>query len=337
MKRDRRAEIIIIVGTALLILACAVSLCVGSYPVSLKDILLIFTGRCEETMKINVILKLRLPRLIMAVLAGVMLGVGGGVFQILFKNQLASPDILGISSGATAGVAVITVIGIGGIGGVVFGAFAGAMLAMAFVLILVKLTGKYRTSTYILAGIIVSALSKAFIMLLKVMADSENEIAAIEFWTMGSFSAVTLNKLPIVAGCVAVALVVLFLMRNEILLLGLSEEHASYMGLNTKRAQIIILTAAVLGVAAVTSRIGVIAFAGLLAPHIAYLFIRKKTGAFLPFCGITGAVIMVCADITVKGINGFGELPVSIFTTALAAPVLVLMLVRTRRNINDQT
>ncbi|MGN0370397.1 MAG: FecCD family ABC transporter permease [Butyrivibrio sp.] len=337
MKRDRRAKIIIIVGTALLILACAVSLCVGSYPVSLKDILLIFTGRCEETMKINVILKLRLPRLIMAVLAGVMLGVSGGVFQIVFKNQLASPDILGISSGATAGVAVITVIGIGGIGGVVFGAFAGAMLAMAFVLILVRLTGKYRTSTYILAGIIVSALSKAFIMLLKVMADSENEIAAIEFWTMGSFGAVTLNKLPVVAACVAVALIVIFLMRNEILLLGLSEEHASYMGLNTKRAQIIILTAAVLGVAAVTSRIGVIAFAGLLAPHIAYLFIRKKTGAFLPFCGITGAVILVCADILVKGIKGFGELPVSIFTTALAAPMLVLMLIRTRRDINDQT
>lgn len=337
MKRDRRAKIIIIVGTALLILACAVSLCVGSYPVSLKDILLIFTGRCEETMKINVILKLRLPRLIMAVLAGVMLGVSGGVFQIVFKNQLASPDILGISSGATAGVAVITVIGIGGIGGVVFGAFAGAMLAMAFVLILVRLTGKYRTSTYILAGIIVSALSKAFIMLLKVMADSENEIAAIEFWTMGSFGAVTLNKLPVVAACVAVALIVLFLMRNEILLLGLSEEHASYMGLNTKRTQIIILTAAVLGVAAVTSRIGVIAFAGLLAPHIAYLIIRKKTGAFLPFCGITGAVMLVCADILVKGIKGFGELPVSIFTTALAAPMLVLMLIRTRRDINDQT
>lgn len=326
MNRDSRAKIILIFGIIILVTACTVSVCIGSYPLQISDILSIITGNSDNQMNTDVFMKLRLPRTLMAALAGMILGTSGGVFQILFKNKLASPDILGISSGATAGAAIIIIYGINSITSLVAGAFAGSLIALAIVFLLVRLAGTYKTATYILAGIIVSALSKAFIMILKVMADSENQIAAIEFWTMGSLSAVTWSKIPIVAVCVGISFTFMYLMRREILLLSLSEDNAAYMGLNVRRAQIIILTAAVLGVAAITSQIGIIAFLGLLAPHIAYLLIHKKSGGYLVLAGICGSVITVVADIVTKIFSRYGELPVSIVTTMIAAPVLIWLL-----------
>lgn len=326
MNRDRHAKIILVLGILVLVTACAVSVCIGSYPLNLSDIIKIITGNCDSTIKNDVFIKLRLPRTLMAAMAGMILGTSGGVFQILFKNKLASPDILGISAGATGGAALMIVLGVSSISSLVAGAFAGSLIALAVVFILVRIAGTYKTSTYILAGIIVSALAKAFIMILKVMADSENQIAAIEFWTMGSLSAVTWHKIPIVAVCIIISVFIIYLMRREIMLLSLTEDNAAYMGLNVRRAQIIILTASVLGVASVTSQIGIIAFLGLLSPHIAYLLIHKKSGGYLALSGICGSVITVVADIITRIFNSYGELPVSIVTTIVAAPVLIWLL-----------
>ena len=164
------------------------SICIGNFPITVNEIIAILTGGEVSTMTRNVFFTLRLPRACMGLMAGAGLGVAGSVYQMIFRNPLASPDIIGVSSGANLGAAIAIVsVGIG-IGGIAIGAFAGGLLAVGFVMLLVRATRANTTATYVLAGIVISAVAKSAIMLLKYYADSESNLAAIEYWTMGSFA-----------------------------------------------------------------------------------------------------------------------------------------------------
>ena len=155
------------------------SICIGNYPISVREIISILTGGEVSALTRKVFFTLRLPRTCMGVMAGAGLGVAGSVYQMIFRNPLASPDIIGVSSGANLGAAIAIVsVGIG-VGGIALGAFAGGLLAVAFVMLLVRATRANTTTTYVLAGIVISAVAKSVIMLLKYYADSESNLASI--------------------------------------------------------------------------------------------------------------------------------------------------------------
>lgn len=312
-------------GILLLALCTVAALRVGSYPLSFSDIFAILAGDAGDAMDVRVFFQLRLPRVVMGLLAGFVFGLTGAVFQLLFHNPLASPDLIGVSSGASLGAACMIVLGAGSSLEIMFGSFVGGMMILVAVILLVKASGGRRSETYILAGIASGALSGALIMLLKYMADSEGELAAIEFWTMGSLSTITQQKVLAVLVPALVSVLVLLLLKKEILLLGMGEKTAAFMGMNHEHMRMLILTLCTLATAAVISLTGVISFVGLIAPHLSYLLLRTRTHGYLAFSGMCGSALVVLADCFARSIRG-GELPTSILTMLCAIPFFIYFL-----------
>lgn len=316
-----------IIGGAvcLLILICAVSACIGSYPLSVGDILEVAAGNARGQMREKVFWTLRLPRVLMGVLAGMSLGVGGAVFQLLFRNPLASPDLVGVASGAGVGAACAIVLGTGSMSAVMGGAFAGGMAALLCVFALVTLSGSNRPGMFILGGIVVSSLANALIMILKHLADSDGKLAAIEFWTMGSLASVTAAKTAGVFWVCAPPVLLLLLFHKEILLLSAGDEQAWMLGLSAGKMRILLLTLTTLCVSGVISVTGVISFVGLLAPHTAFLFLQRRNRSYLWMSAVAGAALVVTADCFARSVTA-GELPVSILTTLCAVPFLFFLI-----------
>mgnify|MGYP000471262779 CR=1 FL=1 len=200
-------------GAAILLTAvlALLSVRVGSYPLSTGQILDILSGGLAGTTPAHVLWNLRLPRVGMGLLAGWALGMAGGVYQTVFRNPLASPDLTGVASGASFGAAWAIVLGAGTSLQIMGGAFIMGSLSLLLVLALVRWAGMERTGAYILAGVIVSSAADAGLMVLKTIADPEGELAAIEFWTMGSLSAMTGDKLRGAASAILIPLALLLL------------------------------------------------------------------------------------------------------------------------------
>ena len=276
-KYTREFTAVLAVALVLAVLA-VVSLFVGSYPLSVGEIGAILTGKLKDGMAVRVFWQLRLPRMCMGLISGLSLGVAGGVYQTIFRNPLASPDLTGVASGASLGAACVIVLGAGASGEIMAGAFLMGMLALGLVLFLVRAARLERTGSYILAGVVVSALAEAGLMSLKVMADPERELAALEVWTMGSLAAITAGKVVLPVITVAVCLGLLLLFRREVLMLSLGEESARSMGLDPVLWRALLLGVTTLMVAAVVSVTGVISFVGLIAPHIAFLLLGRRGG-----------------------------------------------------------
>ena len=222
------------------------------------------------------------------------------------------------------GAACAIVLGAGTRLEIMGGSFLMGMAALALVLLLVGVARLERTGSYILAGVIVSSLAEAGLMTLKVMADPERELAAIEVWTMGSLSAMTADKLPLPAAAVVLCTVALLLLRRPILMLSLGDEQARSLGLDPVFWRGVLLTLTTLMVAAVVSVLGAVAFVGLIAPHIARLLLGRRGGPYLPLCGLVGGAVLLCADLPARVYT----LPLSIFTVLLAVPVLAALLWR---------
>ena len=217
------------------------SFCVGKYPITLPEIGALVTGGEVKEMTHKVFFTLRVPRTLMAVFCGAGLGIAGSVYQNIFKNPLASPDIIGISSGANMGASIAIVAAGGAMVSVAIGAFAGGLAAVAMVMLLVQATRSNATSTYVLAGIIISAIAKAVIMLLKYFADSESKLAAIEYWTMGSLSSITASKVEAIFPFWLLGFLGLLLLHRQIGLLSLNEEECRSLGVRLLRVRVNVL------------------------------------------------------------------------------------------------
>lgn len=308
--------------SALVAAAFAVSVCVGKYPLSLMEIWTILTGGEIAEIKRSVFYTLRLPRTWMALLAGVGLGMAGAVYQIIFKNPLAAPDIIGVANGANLGAAVAIVL---------FGyntlftaasAFVGGMLVVMLVIALVRATGNPSTTTYILGGIILKAVSEACIMLLKFFADPERQLAAIEYWSMGSLGNVTAFKLLVILPFFLVGLTGLVLMRRQVALLGLEEEESRTLGVRVGLIRVTVLGFSTLLIASVICLTGLISFVGLIAPHIARLILKRTSFAACILASLAGAFILLVADCLARSIHS-AEIPISILTTFIGVPCLI--------------
>ena len=309
----RYNRILFTAAGALLLAAFGISLLIGAYPLTAQDILSALSG--GEGMAVKVFWRLRLPRSLAAMVSGMALGVCGAVYQILFANPLAAPDIMGVSGGATLGAAMAIVWG-----NTAFSApaaFLGGMAALAGSLLLTRASGSRGTGAMVLSGVLISALMKMGVMLLKTFADTEGELAAIEFFTMGSFADITAAALPALLSAAALGFA----------LLSLPDDEAQALGVSTGVMRALVLAAATLLAAAVSASAGVVAFLPLIAPHGARLLLRGRTKGLLPLSALTGGVLLLLADIAARLAPG-AELPVSVLTTMLGVPCVALLMAK---------
>ena len=306
---------------ALLILAAAIllSLCAGRYPLTPADLL------SGDEMSWKVLMVLRVPRTIMAVTAGAGLAFAGSVYQLLFRNPLAAPDIIGVSSGASVGASVSILFFGGGLLTNTLLAFTGGLTAVGLALLLARGGDRRNTATFVLAGIAVNALAEAAVMFLKYAADPNQQLAAIDFWTMGSLASITREKILPTVLCVGFCGGLLFLLQRQITLLALDE--AALLGVDVDRMRHLVLILATLTVASIVSVTGLISFIGLLAPHIARLLDRRGGSHALALSGVIGAALLLLADCAARTLSS-SEIPISILTSFMGAPFLIWLIAR---------
>lgn len=308
----------------LVILACA-SLFVGKYPLSLEKLL------AGDALQLRVFLTLRVSRTLVGIVGGIALGIAGFVYQTVFRNPLASPDIIGVSSGASAGAAA-GILFLSGATVVTVSAFAGALLAVILSLALSGLDRSGKNSTIVLAGIAVHAIAQTVLMCLKLTADPEKELASIEYWIMGSLNGISAYSIGGNLLLCIVCMLCLLLLHRHVILLSAEEGEARMLGVNVTVLRVVILIIATLSVASVVSLTGLISFVGLLAPHAARLLTKHNRLGTMVLSGLFGGALLCAADILARSVAAT-ELPVSIFTSLLGAPFLIFLILRGRRQL----
>lgn len=318
-------NIYLVIGVIILITLFCCSLFVGKFPLSLSKIL---EG---DELQTNIFWTLRFSRTLVGLLGGFSLGIAGFVYQTIFRNPLASPDIIGVSSGASAGAA-FGILFFSGTVAVTLCSFGGALISVVLAILFSRLDRSDRKSTIILAGIAVHSLAQTFLMILKTMADPEKELASIEYWIMGSLNGVNSHAISINLILCLVCLAVLFMMHRQTLLLSQDEAEARMLGVNVSKMRFVILIISTLVVSSVVSLTGLISFVGLLAPHISRRLTGDNTKKTMFFTGITGGIILLLADMLARSVAQT-ELPVSIFTSLIGAPFLVFLIFRRRDKI----
>lgn len=317
---------------ALLLLALAtvaLSLSMGAAPVPFARVLGAVTGGGDATTR-TIVLELRLPRALLALVVGGGLAVSGAVFQALLRNPLAEPYVLGVSGGAAVGAVTTVVAGIGRLAAwaVPLGAFLGAIGAVVLVFRIALRVGRaLDTRVLLLAGVVVGAFFNAVILLLLTLADVESFRSAV-FWMMGSLAAASFGALGLVSLYVLPAAALLVALARPLNLLTLGEETALYLGTRVERVKVAAYVTASLTVAASVAVCGVIGFIGLIVPHALRLLWGGDHRLLLPGSFLAGGAFLVAADTAARTVTAPAELPVGVITALVGVPLFIVLLTR---------
>jgi len=312
-------------------------MCVGKYPVtpvqSLKIIFGSITGKTGEwdLMTENVIMGLRLPRVLASILVGGSLAASGSVYQGIFRNPLVSPDFLGVSSGACIGAATAILMALGSAYIQLF-AFIGGLIAVALTLTIPRLLRSNSNIMLVLSGIIVGGLMSSILGYIKYVADPETQLAAITYWELGSFSYIRLNALLMITPAIVIPFIVLLRISWWIDVLSLGESEAKSLGANVTRLRIIDIICATLLTASSVCISGTIRWVGLVLPHFGRMLVGPGNTRLLPTVFLIGGIFMLLVDTATRTI-GPVEMPVSILTGLIGAPVFAWLLYRQRSKL----
>lgn len=328
---------IIIVGIILFIL----NLFVGSVTVPLDDIFKVLLKENTDNTLNVIIFNYRLPQALTALLAGAALAVAGLLMQTLFRNPLADPSMLGISSGASLGVGIVILLtgaisgtAVSSFGwwstiGVSLAAFIGAVLVL-FVMLAFSSRMKDMT-TLIIIGLMIAYLAGSITDILKFFSLKE-DIHAFVIWGMGSFSGVGTSKLPIFATSIIIGLFVTFFLSKNLNILLLGEMYAENLGLNIRKNSVIIILVSGYLTAIVTAYCGPIAFVGLAMPHIArFLFKSSDHRLLIPATMLIGMDMALICNLIARMPGFDGNLPVNAVTAFIGAPIVISVILKSRK------
>jgi iron complex transport system permease protein len=280
----------------------------------------------------NVFWKIRFPRTMAALLIGAALSVSGATYQGIFRNPLVSPDILGAAAGASFGAALAILLGLGKIWLQCFAfGFGLAGVAIAYV-IGVRFSGRMRESTVtlVLCGMVVTAIFSALISLVKLAADPYDELPTIVFWLMGGLTYAAKEDVLIMLAPLLAGGGLLFLMRFRINILSLSDEEISAIGVNAEQSRRVVILCATLLTSGSVAVGGMIAWVGLIVPHIARLITGPDYRKLLPASLLIGAIFLLAVDDFARTLFAI-ELPLGVLTALVGAPMFLGLLARSGR------
>ena len=343
--RGRRMAVLLAAAGVLFVLFLG-SLALGRFAVSLSEVIRILFYKLWTRIGLdriwpmrvtwtafmeNAVLNVRLPRIVMAVLVGCSLSAAGATFQGVFRNPMASPDILGASNGAAFGAALAILLGCSARYITVY-AFIGSILTVALVFLIAQRAPGVRVVNLILAGIMIGSLFSAGTSYLKLVADPSNQLPAITYWLMGSLSGVRLEHVLPAAIPMTIGLVPLLLLRWRLNLLSLGDSEARALGVNTDLLRAVLILCATLVTAASISVSGVIGWVGLVVPHLCRKLIGSDNRGLLPCSMLLGGAFLLLVDDVSRNLLAT-EIPIGILTAVVGAPFFIFLLLRKEKTL----
>lgn len=329
-----RGDLLLVVMALVLLAAALVSFALGRYDLSVGDVLNVIStelfgwGWEAESKHVNVVLNVRLPRILAALLIGAALAAAGASYQGLFRNPMVSPDLLGASAGAGFGASFSLLMG-ASLFEVQVAAFVCGIIAVLltyFVSTAVS-RGQSMTLCLVLTGMVVTALFQAFITMTKYMADPNDKLPSITYWLMGGLSSIQLDDLPMLFVPVAIGIVPMLLFRYQLNALSFGDEEARALGVNAKFIRTLFIGCATLVTAASVAAAGMVGWVGLVIPHLARMIIGPDHKVLLPASLLLGALYLLVIDDLCRCLFSI-EMPLSVLTAIIGAPFFIYLLVK---------
>lgn len=331
--------VILLIAIALLLI---VNLLIGTVKIPIADVCRILGGGGDNEIWTNIIFSSRLPQALTAIVAGAGLAVSGLQMQTVFRNPLAGPSVLGISNGSALGVAFVVLLS-GRIGGVALSrlgylgdaamSVAAIIGALAVLLLIMWVAQKVKGNvTLLIIGVMIGYLANAIIGVLKFLSP-EDDVKAFVVWGLGSFSRVSGDEMVLFIVLMCILLPLAFLLVKPLNLMLLGDNYAANLGLNIKRARMLIIISSGVLVAIVTAYCGPIMFIGLAVPHLARAIFRTSDHRLLiPATALCGAALALLCNLIARMPGFEGALPVNSVTALVGAPVIAMVIFRRRKH-----
>lgn len=338
-RKERNGLILLVMGIVVIALAL-LSFCVGRYSVSISDVFgvivegvrSLFSGETLEWSSTqSVIINIRLPRILAAMLVGAALAIAGASYQGVFRNPMVSSDILGASAGAGFGASIAILMGASAVV-TQLAAFCCGLLAVGITYTIGNIVGRHDTTTLVLvlAGMVVQALFQAFVGCAKYVADPYSQLPEITYWLMGSLALVSYTDIALMLAPLAIGIVVLLALRWRINVLSFGDEEAQAMGLNTKVLRLVIIVCATLVTGSAISVAGQVGWLGLVVPHMARMIVGPNYKHLLPASLLLGSGFLLIVDNVARSAIS-AEIPLGILTAIIGAPVFVFLLFKGKK------
>ena len=291
-----------------------------------------------DPIKDMVISNIRMPRIILSLLVGSALAVSGASLQGVFKNPMADPGIIGVSSGAAVGAVVIISLGIAGSSIFILPIFSfiGGLLAALIVFLLSKISTNTSGTSFILSGLAVSAFLNSIISLVLVSSKKFGELNAILNWLAGGFQDTRWEHVYMAAPIIIVLMPLFFIFSNRINILSLSDDSAKTLGLNVELNRFIFLVLATLMTSVSVAVCGILAFVGIMIPHITRLIVGPDNRLVIPISALIGAVFLLSGDLIARTILVPSEIRLGIITSFIGAPYFIFLLIKQRNNFIER-
>ncbi len=315
----------------LLIISAFLGLSIGSTAQNFRQILAVLAGHTDRYPTLsNIVLRIRLPRVVLAAMAGATLSLGGLVFQALLRNPLAEPYILGISGGSAVGAIIGILLGMSPFPGVALFAFAGSMATLLLVLLIASTRSAMKKDTLILAGVMVNAFCSSVIMFL-ISLTQDSRLHNILFWLMGDLSLSDKHRTLMLMVALPPCFAALFLLARPMNILLMGEEMAANMGVDVRLIPLVLLLVTSFMVSVIVCQTGLLGFVGLVMPHLLRLLFGPDHRLLVPACILGGGAYLILCDLLARSLPSQGEMPVGVITAMIGAPLFILLLRRSRR------
>lgn len=335
----RNTKMVFIMAVVSLFLVC-ISLCVGRYDINLvsaiQEIIEHYFGSGEKIgIEGNILLNIRIPRTIAAILVGGALSLSGMTYQSIFRNRLASPDLLGVSTGSCVGAAICIICGLSALQ-IQFWSFLGGMVTVFFTLLIGKLFSREKGFALILAGVLVGGMMTSILGFIKYNAKPETQLPSIIYWTMGDISSISMQQISYVVLPMIISMILLCVISWRINFFMVSDEVAKSMGINISLLKILCIISATLLTACSVSIAGTISWVGLAMPQMVRFLCGENTKYSLRLSILAGMSFLLFADIMGRIISS-AEIPMSVLTGIPGVLIFVLCIYlsnrREKRNV----
>ena len=330
----KRTIITLLLSLLAFFVVFVIALMVGRYNIGVSDFFkAFFTNDANYNIQRSIIYDLRLPRTLMAALVGIGLSLSGLLYQETFRNNLVSPDLLGVSAGASVGAAIAIVLGLSSVFISLF-SFVAGLITVFITVFTARLFKNGSQTILLLSGIIISGLMTSILSFIKYFADPETTLASITYWDMGTFQNAIMDEVWILIGVVGSCTILLLTIAWRINIIGLGREDAQTKGINYTFYRYLIIAVATLLTAICVCFCGKVSWIGLVIPHMVRMLVGRNTKRTIPLCITFGGVFMILCDILARSFTD-SELPISAVTGLFGTVVFIAILFSKRRKLNE--